>query len=148
MANECPNCRDKLLDTVNVDGYPVEVDHCRTCDGIWLDRGELERLLDAPEASLTVPKGAALGRRLCPRCTTAMYAFYYPKTFVTVDMCKRCQGLWLDKTEFQEMDAVRAFAARTGMTGGESAEAQERLTVKDWLLEFIAVNINAYKFWG
>ena len=76
-----------------------------------------------------------------------MYAFYYPKTFVTMDMCKRCQGLWLDKNEFQEMDAVRAFVARTGLAGGESAEAQERMTVKEWLLEFIAVNINAYKFW-
>lgn len=147
MANECPNCRDKLLDRVNVDGYPIEVDHCRSCEGIWLDQGELEKLLDAPEASLTVPRGGALGRRLCPRCTTAMYTFYYPTTFVTVDMCKRCHGLWLDKSEFQEMDAVRAFAARKGMTGGKSTEAQERMTVKEWLLELIAVNMNAYKFW-
>lgn len=146
MGNECPNCRDKQLELANVDGYPIEVDHCSACEGIWLDSGKLEKMLNAPAAVLSLPQGAVLGRRICPRCSKTMYSFYYPRTFVMVDMCKQCRGLWLDKNEFEEMDIVREFVANAGLTKSEVTEPLKR-TVKEWLLQFIQVNINAFKFW-
>jgi uncharacterized protein len=37
----CPKC-GMALDTLTSEG--VEVDECRSCNGTWLDKGELERL--------------------------------------------------------------------------------------------------------
>jgi uncharacterized protein len=40
----CPNCNTSMS-TVNRQG--VEFDMCPTCRGVWLDRGELEKLVAA-----------------------------------------------------------------------------------------------------
>ncbi len=45
----CPNCSSSMQ-AVNRSG--VEFDMCPTCRGVWLDRGELEKILaDAREVS-------------------------------------------------------------------------------------------------
>jgi uncharacterized protein len=40
---KCPNCATNLLMT-NRSG--VEIDYCPQCRGIWLDKGELDKLID------------------------------------------------------------------------------------------------------
>ncbi|MDG2519907.1 zf-TFIIB domain-containing protein [Caulobacter segnis] len=40
----CPNCNTSMQ-AVNRSG--VELDMCPTCRGVWLDRGELEKILSA-----------------------------------------------------------------------------------------------------
>ena len=40
---KCPRCPDAALEERQREG--VTIDACRTCYGIWLDRGELERLI-------------------------------------------------------------------------------------------------------
>ncbi len=39
----CPRCNKPTLDEKERDGVTIDV--CRECRGIWLDRGELERLV-------------------------------------------------------------------------------------------------------
>lgn len=39
----CPRCEASLMDEIERDG--VTVDICRECRGLWLDRGELEKLI-------------------------------------------------------------------------------------------------------
>jgi uncharacterized protein len=39
----CPNCNASMQ---NVSRSGVELDMCSQCRGVWLDRGELEKLLD------------------------------------------------------------------------------------------------------
>lgn len=39
----CPNCNASMQ---NVARSGVELDMCSQCRGVWLDRGELEKLLD------------------------------------------------------------------------------------------------------
>ncbi|MDI1246971.1 MAG: zf-TFIIB domain-containing protein, partial [Rhodoferax sp.] len=41
---KCPSCTDTSL--VLADRQGVEIDYCPDCRGIWLDRGELDKLLD------------------------------------------------------------------------------------------------------
>ena len=41
---KCPTCPDTTL--VLSDRQGVEIDYCPACRGIWLDRGELDKLLD------------------------------------------------------------------------------------------------------
>lgn len=41
MALICPNCSSEMR--IN-NRMGVEIDHCPTCKGVWLDRGELEKV--------------------------------------------------------------------------------------------------------
>ncbi|MBL8047691.1 MAG: zf-TFIIB domain-containing protein [Chthonomonas sp.] len=41
----CPTCSNVALTPVQRSG--IELDYCSTCRGVWLDRGELEKLLAA-----------------------------------------------------------------------------------------------------
>ena len=43
-AMDCPVCGDKLK---AIEKYGVEVDVCPGCKGVWLDRGEIEKILAA-----------------------------------------------------------------------------------------------------
>ncbi len=45
---KCPTCPDATL--VMSDRQGVEIDYCPACRGIWLDRGELDKLLDRASA--------------------------------------------------------------------------------------------------
>ncbi|MCX7152287.1 MAG: zf-TFIIB domain-containing protein [Proteobacteria bacterium] len=40
----CPNCPDTGL--VMSDRQGVEIDYCPQCRGVWLDRGELDKLIE------------------------------------------------------------------------------------------------------
>lgn len=40
---KCPVCDDIRMKEVNKDGIMIDV--CPNCKGVWLDRGELEKLL-------------------------------------------------------------------------------------------------------
>jgi Zn-finger nucleic acid-binding protein len=55
ITMKCPTCNDTPL--VMAERQGVEIDYCPSCRGIWLDRGELDRLLD--RAAATAPAPAA-----------------------------------------------------------------------------------------
>jgi len=41
MGLICPNCSSEM----NIaNKFGVEIDHCPRCKGVWLDRGELEKI--------------------------------------------------------------------------------------------------------
>lgn len=40
---KCPNCNEILLMT---ERHQVEIDYCPNCRGVWLDKGELDKLMD------------------------------------------------------------------------------------------------------
>lgn len=49
----CPNCEETL---VMSERQGVEIDYCPKCRGVWLDRGELDKIIDkslAPENRYT-----------------------------------------------------------------------------------------------
>ena len=55
---KCPTCTDIAL--VMTDRQGVEIDYCPQCRGVWLDRGELEKLIaveEAPGRQSTPPPG-------------------------------------------------------------------------------------------
>lgn len=41
---KCPNCKVHTL--VIAERKGIEIDHCPECRGIWLDRGELDKILE------------------------------------------------------------------------------------------------------
>lgn len=61
---KCPNCPDSTL--VMTDRQNVEIDYCPACRGIWLDRGELDKLLEKAAAA-SPPAASAPAARERPR---------------------------------------------------------------------------------
>jgi Zn-finger nucleic acid-binding protein len=49
---KCPTCSDIPL--VMAERQGVEIDYCPSCRGIWLDRGELDKLLERAVAAAPV----------------------------------------------------------------------------------------------
>lgn len=41
---KCPTCVD--TDLVMTDRQGVEIDYCPKCRGVWLDRGELDKIIE------------------------------------------------------------------------------------------------------
>jgi uncharacterized protein len=46
---KCPVCPDSTLAMSNREG--IEIDYCPQCRGVWLDRGELDKLIERGAAS-------------------------------------------------------------------------------------------------
>ncbi|MES2664374.1 MAG: zf-TFIIB domain-containing protein [Pseudomonadota bacterium] len=44
----CPVCSDEKL--VMTDRQGVEIDYCAKCRGVWLDRGELDKIIERSSA--------------------------------------------------------------------------------------------------
>ena len=108
---KCPNCQSVLK---RLDFKGITLDHCEECDGLWFDRGELERAkneedrklegFDFPLWSVTEKVTTLRGERLCPMCNEKMYVINYADySDIPVDTCPTCQGIWLDKGEFDKI---------------------------------------------
>ena len=48
---KCPVCPDSTLAMTNREG--IEIDYCPTCRGVWLDRGELDKLIERSTAEVS-----------------------------------------------------------------------------------------------
>jgi Zn-finger nucleic acid-binding protein len=62
LTVKCP--LDTDIDLVMTDRSGVEIDYCPKCRGVWLDRGELDKLIEraagpAPAAPPAAPAAAA-----------------------------------------------------------------------------------------
>jgi Zn-finger nucleic acid-binding protein len=53
---KCPVCSDATL--VMSDRQGVEIDYCPQCRGVWLDRGELDKILERSRAESPAPAAA------------------------------------------------------------------------------------------
>ncbi len=63
---KCPVDNETL---VMADRNGVEIDYCPACRGVWLDRGELDKIIErtgaggAPTASTRMPQGGGYDRK-------------------------------------------------------------------------------------
>lgn len=91
----------------------VDIDSCSYCDGTWMDRGELAKVVGldadllsdekvAPEDLNDRPPGSLL---TCPRCTdTSMTPYYFSsQKRIILDKCQACGGIWLDTNELKHV---------------------------------------------
>lgn len=134
----CPKCRTLALKEGKPKNSNVTIDYCSGCRGIWFDRTELEQIASEAIKDLAVPGEAVNSPRLCPRCERILYAFNYPQTFVKIDMCKKCKGLWLDGRELKEIQTVR----RSLQESGKAKEYADVPGIKGKLLNLIDLAID------
>ena len=50
---KCPVCKEP--DLVMSERQGVEIDYCPSCRGVWLDRGELDKILEKSQEHQKVP---------------------------------------------------------------------------------------------
>jgi len=105
---KCPVCRDAMVVLELAD---VEIDHCLTCGGIWLDAGELELLLDGETERSAVlqsfrPAGPLTEKsRPCPICLKEMEKVLCAglRGPVRLDRCRAQHGIWFDREELTDV---------------------------------------------
>ncbi|ASD62291.1 TFIIB-type zinc ribbon-containing protein [Bdellovibrio bacteriovorus] len=51
---KCPNCKEPNL--VISERKGIEIDYCPECRGIWLDRGELDKIIERSAEYEAAPK--------------------------------------------------------------------------------------------
>lgn len=114
----CPNDKTELEKSLYES--VVEVDECKTCHGLWLDAGELEKKQKTIENDYTdelkkmpdhiagafrVEKEMQEALRVCPKCHQPMNKKEYGYcSQVIVDVCSSCWGIWLDNGEIQRLE--------------------------------------------
>jgi len=57
---KCPTCTETSL--VMADRQGVEIDYCPQCRGVWLDRGELDKLIERSGSQAAAPTASAPAR--------------------------------------------------------------------------------------
>lgn len=110
----CPKCRKSELIERKVKYADWTIEYCPKCKGMWFDGTEFERILSTATQKLEVPREAVKLRLDCPKCSKPLYAFHYPQTYVTIEMCKKCTGFWLDSGEFREIREVKNMLNESG----------------------------------
>jgi len=111
----CPACGKPMI-VLELDR--VEVDHCISCGGIWLDGGEMELLLEGAAgreaflSSFQRDRECSEKPRKCPICSKRMEKIRIGKEKqVCIDRCRHQDGLWLDRGELEEIFKINRFGS-------------------------------------
>lgn len=110
---DCPVCREPMI-VLELD--EVEIDHCISCGGIWLDAGELELLLeDSAErdnllSSFEVDRNSKEKARRCPICLKRMEKVLCgADKKICIDKCRKNDGIWFDLGELEKIVEMGSF---------------------------------------
>lgn len=107
----CPKDQGQML---HADAGGIWVERCDCCGGIWLDCGELDRLLRDKKVVQEVDTGSALtlrrfslsavGTRKCPRDGAVLTTLRHPEQgHIEIDRCPSCLGVFLDAGELKDL---------------------------------------------
>lgn len=95
----------------------ISVDRCNACGRLWLDDGEMHRLLADTSSVHGADAGpfgresarAALGDRVCPRDRRELLEIKHPqRPDVVIEICPACHGVLLDAGELRQISGEEA----------------------------------------
>ena len=121
---ECPRCN---VDLIIEHHHGIEVDHCPSCNGRWLDHHELDELESTvpsteEERRATIQYAKKQSELACPKCGKRMTAFNYRAYNLELDTCEDEHGFWLDAGETGRVRDIIEERIR-GLNRAASAEA-------------------------
>ncbi|MBN1864204.1 MAG: zf-TFIIB domain-containing protein [Victivallales bacterium] len=106
----CPRCEDIKLIRKNFEGTPVEL--CEECGGIWLNKGDLNKIAHPISGDIEYCSQENPGRKgpstlECPVCKGVQLARanFIEFSDIMLDVCPECHGIWLDKGELEAINA-------------------------------------------
>jgi len=124
----CPVCLGVKMQKLTFPRGDLVIDYCQRCDGIWFDRGEVQRIGTYKPQALwrkITPKAEAFHMQChdcygmmernaekcpdcewknvidCPKCSKPMKPVQYQN--LKLDVCKHCRGVWFDAIELSEI---------------------------------------------
>ncbi len=112
---ECLNCRNVMTQKKYED---VQIDECPSCGSVWLDRGELNAIVDRQQVQFSndektialksVQEDSSSGKTLvCPKCESETKKFNYAfGSGIIIDRCPEKCGVWLDRNELEAIQIV------------------------------------------
>ncbi|MEM7247281.1 MAG: zf-TFIIB domain-containing protein [Acidobacteriota bacterium] len=137
----CPRCGPTLPAMEKARDQRLMVDHCRTCHGIWLDRGEwvpvvgwvrsVERPHSIPEGSVPPSCPACLVERDEKRDLVARGIRHVDD--VEIDLCQQCGGAWLDGGELRLLKASMSSALKAEGASTPAASLSEQEAGRSFL---------------
>jgi len=121
---KCPRCD---VDLIVEQHHGVEVDHCPSCHGRWLDHHELDELEATTQSTpdqrrATIKYAKRQSELSCPVCGKTMIAFNYRAYNLELDTCEEEHGFWLDAGEEGRVRDIIEDRVR-GLARAASAEA-------------------------
>jgi len=120
---ECHRCWVEMeKKEIEIFGPNVIIDVCPKCHGIWLDKGELGKLLKDRKLTDYLTKHIGTKSRspmVCPRCGMTMDI--EKADDIEVDVCLSCGGVWLDEGELESLKDKSG----EGFEGDELAKFEE-----------------------
>ncbi len=122
----CPACRGVHLRESRLGDFgSVILDICPRCHGVWMEKGELDRLDGSPWANVEEHRFHEVESdhkfASCPKCAITLSPISPPDLpDVIVDRCPKCDGFWLDHGELERMKEVaRMLDADPGTRVGD-----------------------------
>jgi len=127
----CPKCVGKLEKKSFKSGdHDLVIDQCFSCQGIWFDKDELNKLgefdltkldLDSNLDNYNIYKLLDEKAGVCPRCNIEMKKTETRfddnkkenpegKWILKMDVCSQCEGIWLDGNEVKYFVDISATA--------------------------------------
>jgi Zn-finger nucleic acid-binding protein len=104
------------MEVKNYEG--VEIDLCPKCEGVWLDQGEIRKIVETQQEDFSEPEriqafqergiDLSVGKSFfCPQCgRTLQKVNYMVNTGVIIDRCPADHGIWLDAGELARVQIV------------------------------------------
>jgi uncharacterized protein len=108
---KCPNCKTEDLAAFKIND--VHVHTCEICHGFWIAKDELEQIKDKipsdawfhidiwDDKNKAVAKGSD---KICPVCSSSLYSVDWDNSHLILELCKICNGIWLDRGEFKKVN--------------------------------------------
>jgi len=116
---QCPGC-PATMRTISYEGIQIET--CPSCEGEWLDGGELRHIVRARETRFNEQERRAVAAAVkitpvdlmdadrnlvCPKCGGLTDARNYGgDSGIIVDRCPECHGIWLDGRELEKIQML------------------------------------------
>jgi len=109
----CPKCGQQMQKFTYAISTAVIIDRCPQKDGLWFDKGELEKIqivMEEHDNSLgrmgeLTHKDILLGIKNCPRCHQQLFEINYEGE--KIDLCQICAGIWCDNDELYQILKIR-----------------------------------------
>lgn len=116
----CPRC-SFFLKQEHIKGH--EVDHCFRCGGTFLEKGSESKIL-GQSSSTDYWRGTELGKRqsegdiACLHDDSLLVPYFvsFQDRSVEVDVCSKCEGLWLDPAEGKKLLDIVLYAGQHKQT--------------------------------
>lgn len=107
---KCLKCSEEMYNnTIVTKDEEFSYDVCEECGGLWLDKGELDKMAFQVEGSVesSSKKKAFTDEevRTCPRCDIALDKVnFIGYSDVVLDRCANCSGFWIDGGELEKIN--------------------------------------------